>query len=191
MIKLLLKTGFCIVFLLFEFTAFPQTVDYGKSYVNLTKGVSGGTVEVNDILEVRATFVVRSGTLDSCAFYDTIRPGFSYVAGSMAILTNEGKVYKPFTDALDLNDCGWYNGGNIRIHLGFVAASAPATWARRGRIASTHKPNVFGACVMVCSYRIQVTAALGSQINVGGGAITYRVGTNPIQRINYPGNTIA
>lgn len=190
--KHLLKTGFCILFLLlFMFTGFSQTVDYGKSYVNLTKGVSGGTVEPGDILEVRATFVVRSGTLDSCAFYDTIRTGFSYVAGSMAILTNEGKVYKPFTDALDLNDCGWYNAGNIRIHLGFVAANAPATWARRGQIRNSHKPNVFGACVMVCSYRVQVTAALGSQVDVGGGAITYRNGTNPIQKINYPGNTIA
>ena len=33
-------------------------IDYGKSYVNLTKGATGGTIEPNDILEVRATFVV-------------------------------------------------------------------------------------------------------------------------------------
>lgn len=189
--KPLLKTGFCIIFLLILTNTFSQTVDYGKSYVNVTKGVNGGTVETNDELEVRATFVVRTGTLDSCAFYDTIRAGTTYVPGSMAILTNEGKVYKSFTDALDINDCGWYSGGNVRIHLGFVAANAPATYTRRGQIRNTHKPNVFGACVMVVSYRIRVTAALGSQINVGGGAITYRVGTNPIQRINYPGNIVA
>lgn len=185
------KTGFCILFLLTLSSSFAQTVDFGKSYVNVTKGINGGTVEPNDELEVRATFVVRSGTLDSCAFYDTIRAGTAYVPNSMAILTNEGKVYKPFTDALDINDCGWYNGGNIRIHLGFVAANAPATWTRRGQIRNNHKPNVFGACVMVVSYRIRVTAALGSVINIGGGSITYRVGVNPIQRINYPGNTVA
>ena len=189
--KPLLTTVFCIIFLLLTLSTFAQTVDYGKSYVNVTKGINGGTVETNDELEVRATFVVRTGTLDSCAFYDTIRAGTAYVPNSMAILTNEGKVYKPFTDPLDINDCGWYSGGNIRIHLGFVAANAPATWVRRGQIRSTHKPNVFGACVMVVSYRIRVTAALGSQVNVGGGAITYRVGTNPIQRINYPGNIVA
>ena len=33
-------------------------IDYGKSYVNLTKGATGGTIEPGDILEVRATFVV-------------------------------------------------------------------------------------------------------------------------------------
>lgn len=173
------------------FGGYSQTLDYGKSYVNITKGLSGGTVEVNDILEIRATFVVRSGTLDSCAFYDTIRPGTSYIAGSMAVLTNEGKVYKSFTDGLELNDCGWYSGGNIRIHLGFNPANAPATGFRRGQIRNTHRPNVFGAAVMVCSYRIRVTAPLGSQINIGGGSITYRVGAGAIQRVNYPGNRVA
>jgi len=33
-------------------------IDYGKSYVNVTKGATGGTIEPGDILEVRATFVV-------------------------------------------------------------------------------------------------------------------------------------
>jgi hypothetical protein len=189
--KHLLQTGFCIIFLLNLSNAFSQTLDYGKSYVNITKGLNGGTVEVGDTLEIRATFVVRSGILDSCAFYDTIRPGTAYIPGSMAILTNEGKVYKAFTDGLETNDCGWFNGGNIRIHLGYVATNAPATGHRRGQIRNTHRPNVFGACVMVCSYRVRVISPLGSQVNVGGGSITYRVGSNPIQRINYPNNTVA
>lgn len=186
-----LQAGFCILFLLFVSAVYSQTVDYGKSYVNITKGLNGGTVEPGDTLEIRATFVVRSGTLDSCAFYDTIRAGTAYIPNSMAVLTNEGKVYKSFNDALVDGDCGWFNGTSVRIHLGFVAANAPATTYRRGQIRSTHRPNVFGACVMVCSYRVRVTAALGNQVNVGGGAITYRVATNPIQRVNYPGNTVA
>jgi hypothetical protein len=190
-IPYILQTGFCIVFLFCLTSSFAQTLDYGKSYVNITKGLNGGTVEPGDTLQIRATFVVRTGTLDSCAFYDTIRAGTAYIPGSMAILTNEGKVYKPFTDILDAADCGWYSGGNIRIHLGFNTANAPANGFRRGQIRSTHRPNVFGACVMVASYRVRVTAALGSTINVGGGAITYRVGVNPIQRINYPGNAVA
>lgn len=192
----LLHTGLCILFLLSFSAGHTQTLDYGKSYINVTKGVNGGTIETNDILEIRATFVVRSGTLDSCAFYDTIRAGTQYIPGSMAILTNEGKVYKPFTDALNTGDCGWFNpaagpGGAVRIHLGFVDANNPASAYRRGQIRSTHRPNVFGACVMVCSYRVRVTAPIGSQIALGGGAITYRVGTNPIQRVVYPGNIVA
>ena len=191
----LLHAGFCIVLLLSFLGGYSQTLDYGKSYINVTKGTTGGTIEPNDILEIRATFVVRTGTLDSCAFYDTIRAGTTYIPNSMAILTNEGKVYKPFTDPLNLTDCGWFDGtvglGVVRIHLGFVAANNPATGFRRGQIRNTHRPNVFGACVMVCSYRVRVTAPLGSQIALGGGGITYRVGLNPIQKIVYPGNLVA
>ena len=31
-------------------------IDYGKSYINVTKGSTGGTIEPGDILEIRATF---------------------------------------------------------------------------------------------------------------------------------------
>ncbi len=51
-------------------------IDYGKSYVNVTKGATGGTIEPGDILEVRATFVVGgSGVndyVDSCAYFDIV-----------------------------------------------------------------------------------------------------------------------
>src|SRR5205814_6103930 len=112
------------------------------------------------------------------AFYDTIRAGTSYIPGSLKILTNEGKQYKAFTDAL-LDDCGWILsvGPNtyIRINLGFNTADAPATPLKRGRIRNTHKPSFFGnTCIMIASFRIKVTAAIGSTINTGGGGITYK-----------------
>ena len=49
----------------------PATIDFSKSYVNITKGTGGGTVAPGDTLEIRATFVVRSGsgTADSLAFF--------------------------------------------------------------------------------------------------------------------------
>ena len=57
-------------------------VDYAKSYVNITDGTVGGTIDPGDILEIRATLVImRSGaplatkSLDSLAFYDTLRAG--------------------------------------------------------------------------------------------------------------------
>jgi hypothetical protein len=48
--------------------AVAQTPDFGKSYINVTKGLNGGTVETGDTLEIRASFVVRSGTFDSCSY---------------------------------------------------------------------------------------------------------------------------
>src|SRR5947208_2380779 len=100
----------CILYLLgalllLTSDATAQTVDYGKSYINLTKGATGGTAETGDILQIRATFVVKSGTLDSCGFFDNIPAGTVYVPGSLCVLTNEGKIYKSFTDVAG-DDCG-------------------------------------------------------------------------------------
>lgn len=171
-------------------------VDYGKSYINITKGLNGGTVEPGDTLELRSTFVVRctSGCpayVDSCAYYDTVKTGMTYIPGSLAILTNEGKVYKAFTDAYG-DDCGWISGNDIRINMGYNTAQAPATAFRRGRIRNDHKPSFYGnTAIMVASYRVVVTAALGSQINTGGGSISYKPTTSPSPLfVNLPGNTV-
>ncbi len=169
-----------------------QTVDYGKSYINITKGNSGGTMEPGDTLQIRATFVVKSGTLDSCAFYDTIPAGTSYIPGSLAVLTNEGKIYKAFTDAA-ADDAGVITGGNIKIHLGFnPSAGKQATPFRRGQIKNSDKPSFYsGTCIMVASYKIRITAALGAKIDVGGGAVTYKNGSNPISTSFFPLDWIA
>ena len=151
-------------------------IDYGKSFVNITKGLNGGTIEPGDILEIRATFVL-GGTgvndyADSCAFFDVIPTGTTYVAGSLAILTNEGKVYKNFTDAAG-DDAGWVFGSNVTINLGFKNAPT-ATAFRRGRIKYNDKPSFYGStCILVASYHVQVTAAYGSMISLGGGSISY------------------
>jgi len=34
-------------------------IDYGKTYVNITDGTVGGTINPGDILEIRATLVVK------------------------------------------------------------------------------------------------------------------------------------
>jgi hypothetical protein len=154
--------------------------DMGKSYVNITKGINGGTVEPNDILEIRASFVVRTGFYDSCAYADVVPVNTVYVPGTIRILTNEGILYKQFTDALN-DDCGWLNGTNVRINLGFNNGDAPATSNRRGRVRNNHKPSFYGStCIMVCSYRVRVIGALGSLINTGGGSFSYRTGGSTI-----------
>jgi hypothetical protein len=179
--------------------AFSQNFDYGKTYINVSKGANGGTVETGDTLEIRTTFVVRASYYDSCAYYDTIRAGTVYIPGTLKILTNEGKVYKSFLDAV-LGDCGYALtvGPNtfIRMNLGYNPADAPATQFVRGRIRNTHKPSFFiNTCIMVAAFRVRVTAAIGSTINTGGGAISYKPGGAPAllapSIINFATNNVA
>lgn len=169
-----------------------QTVDYGKSYANLSKGVGGGTMEPGDTLQIRATFVVKSGTLDSCAFFDNIPAGTAYIPGTLAVITNEGKIYKAFTDAAG-DDCGRIVGSAVTINLGYnPAAGKQATAFRRGQIKNTDKPSFFGGtCIMVASYKVKITAALGSQINLGGGSITFKSGSAALNSITFPTDNVA
>jgi hypothetical protein len=151
-------------------------IDYGKSYVNLTKGATGGTIEPNDILEVRATFVVGGSGVndyaDSCAYFDVVPANTTYIPGTLAILTNEGKTYKTFTDALG-DDAGGINGTNVRINLGYKNAPT-ATATRRGRITYNDKPSFYGAtCIMIATFHVKVTGGYGNKINLGGGTISY------------------
>ena len=90
----------CAFLIQFPFISFSQNIQFGKSYINVTKGVNGGTVEPGDVLEIRASIVVRSGTYDSCGYFDVIPTGTTYIPGTIRVLTNEGKVYKQFTDAV-------------------------------------------------------------------------------------------
>jgi hypothetical protein len=179
----------CSVLFLISLSAHSQPiVDYGKSYINVTKGTNGGTVEPGDTLEIRATFVVKLGGpnsfADSCAFFDAIPAGTVYIPGTLAILTNEGKVYKSFTDVPG-DDPGWISGGNIQINMGYNAAPA-ATASRRGRIQNTDKPSFFGGtCIMIASYRIIVSAAYGSTVNLGNGSITYLPFGGSLKSINF------
>ena len=151
-------------------------IDYGKSYVNLTKGATGGTIEPGDILEVRATFVVGGSGVndyaDSCGYFDVIPTNTTYIPGTLAILTNEGKVYKTFTDAAG-DDAGWINGANVRINLGYKNAPA-ATAFRRGRITYNDKPSFYGStCILIATYHVQVSGGYGAKVNLGSGIISY------------------
>lgn len=167
-----------------------QTVDFGKSYINVTKGLNGGTLETGDTLEIRASFVVRSGTYDSCRYRDNVPIGTTFIPGTIRVLTNEGKIYKQLTDGYG-DDPGWITGTQVTIHLGFNPSAAPATAFRRGRVANTHKPSFYSStCIMIASFRVVVTAVTGSNISTGGGTITYKSGSNPIQTYTFPSNTV-
>jgi hypothetical protein len=168
-------------------TASIAAIDYSKSYINVTKLTTGGGVEPGDILEIRATFVVRGGTVDSLAFYDTLQnnSGFTLLSSSIVERTNEGKIYRrdspvkaEFTDA-PYDDAGWYTalgGGDtaIQINIG-IGANAYA----RGRLSNTSRPSVYNStCIIMATYRVQVYAGYDQKINWGGGAFTYKDGSN-------------
>jgi hypothetical protein len=149
--------------------------DFGKSYVNISKNSGGGTINPGDTLEVRATLVIKSSGLDSLAFLDTLHlgGGVRLVPGSIALRTNEGKVYKSFTDAV-ADDAGYfYTSGTdtiIRINFGTGASAT-----RRGNLLNTSKPSVFGGtCIIMATYRVVVYAGYSSTLNLGGGKITAR-----------------
>jgi hypothetical protein len=193
----LLNYRLTLLFLFFtsSVSLFSQTADYGKSYFNVTKGVNGGTVQPGDTLEVRASLVVRGGGyFDSCAFYDVIPTGTVYITGTIRVLTNEGKIYKQFTDAqygTPPYDEGWITGTNVRINLGYNQTDAPSTVYRKGRIRNTHKPSFYNSsCIMVASYRVVVTAGYNTTINMGGGSFTYKLGINPITTTVLPSNLV-
>lgn len=163
------------VALLFPFISSGQNIDFGKSYINVTKGVNGGTVEPGDTLEIRAAFVVKAGTYDSCGYFDAVPAGTAYIPGTIRVLTNEGKIYKQFTDAVN-DDQGWISAGNIRINLGFNGGAFPANQFRRGRVSNTHRPSFFGStCIMIASFRVRVTGGYNSTISIGGGRMTYKI----------------
>ena len=168
-------------------------IDYGKSYVNLTKGLNGGTIEPGDVLEIRATFVVGgSGVndyVDSCGYFDVIPANTTYVPSSLSILTNEGKVYKSFTDAAG-DDAGWISGSNVQINMGFKNAPI-ATSSRRGRIKYNDKPSFFGGtCIMIASYKVVVSGGYGSKVSLGAGTISYMPFGGTLTSITFNQDTV-
>jgi hypothetical protein len=149
------------------------SIDFGKSYVNISKNSGGGTISPGDTLEVRATLVIKSSSLDSLAFLDTLHlgGGVRLVPGSIALRTNEGKVYKSFTDAVG-DDAGYfYTSGTdtvIRINFG-----TGATATKRGVLTNTSKPSVFGStCIIMATYRVVVYSGYGATLSLGGGKLT-------------------
>ncbi len=172
------------------------TLDYAKSYVNITDGTVGGTIDPGDVLEIRATLVIaRTGgvvkAVDSLAFYDTLRSGngFAFVSGSLALRTNEGKSFSAFTNSsLDV-DAGWYTTAGagtdtiIQMNMGLNSNRSA-----RGKLRSNSRPSNFGnTCIVLATYRVTVNAAYGTKINFGGGAFRFRdTATGVFSTINFP-----
>jgi hypothetical protein len=176
-------------------------IDYGKTYVNITDGTVGGTINPGDVLEIRATLVVRQNpanqhrAIDSVAFYDTLSAGLGLHldTATIALRTNEGKIYKAFTGLNTDADAGWFTTAGagtdttIQINMG-----ANALKTRRGPIRSSSKPSFYGGtCIIMATYRVTVNATYGSKINFGGGSFNYRDSVTGVFRtINFPNDSL-
>ena len=179
-------------------------LDYSKSYVNLSDTATGGTIDPGDILEIRATLVVRPNgsplgvrAIDSVAFYDTLKAGGGlHYYDSIALRTNEGKRYKYFTESNTDLDAGWMTSGGvgtdttIQINMG-TGASRSA----RGKLNSNTIPrfntNNNANCIILATYRVVVNASYGQTINFGGGSFSYRDSTTgAYSTIQFPPDSI-
>lgn len=201
---------FCILYLPGHRLMAQAIVQTGKSYVNITKGATGGTIEPGDILEIRATIAVsrRSGnsvlSITRVHFVDTIPDNTTYIPGTLRILTNEGLIFKQYTDGPN-DDQAMYSAASlprptVRINMGStvngalggtINSTAPGGTSG-GTIHYQGRPSFYGStCIMSASYRIQVNPAApyGTVINMYGGMFGYR--NNNLDSVrNLPAYTI-
>lgn len=174
--------------------AMAAVIDYSKSYINITKGTTGGSVEPGDQLEIRATFVVRTNSVDSLAFYDTLsnNNGFTYVSGTLATQTNEGKIYRAFTDAAD-SDEGTLSAIPITLDTAVqINIGLGASGTARGKLRNTSRPSFYNStCIIMATYRVQVYGGYDTKINWGGGGFTYRdTATGKMGRVSFKNDSL-
>ncbi len=164
----------------------PGRIEYSRSYINVSKLTTGGTVAVGDTLEMRATLVLFSGSpnasLDSLSYTDTLfnNKGYALIPGTIALRTNEGLVYRadqaskvPFTDAFDA-DAGYYykNGTDTIIRINFGTGASNVA---RGQLSNSSRPSVFGStCIIMATYRVRVYAPFNSRLNFKTGSFSAR-----------------
>lgn len=192
-----MKPALLIFFLFFQFflgQAFlsgdlcGQSLQTGKGYLNITKGLSGGTFEAGDTLEIRATIArLSGGSISRVRYVDTIPDNTSFVPGSLRLMTNEGVEYRSFSDAAN-DDDALYDPSDktLKIHVSASDGSLGSGYARdtdpyaddtrAPGFSNSNQPSLFGSgCIIVASYRIVIDpVSIGTVINAKGGAFYYR-----------------
>ncbi|MET0461599.1 MAG: T9SS type A sorting domain-containing protein [Chitinophagaceae bacterium] len=173
------------------------TVTTGKSFVNISRP-NGGTFLPGDIIEVRATIAVTGGgsssssRLNNLRYNDTINLAkFEYIDNSLQMISNEGRLQVPYSDAADL-DSGHIHksSGRIRFNIGNSASSADVTTqgesgTNSGRLwgSGGMRPSFFGStCIRVYAFRIRIkndgSVTVGETIGLPAGNFRYNLGTS-------------
>ncbi|MBC7886404.1 MAG: T9SS type A sorting domain-containing protein [Ferruginibacter sp.] len=184
---------------LFTIQTLYSQVQTGKSYVNITKGATGGTFEPGDTLEIRSAIAVgnfSAFSITQVRYNDTIDNNFTYIPNTLKILTNEGLTFRAFSDAAS-DDQAMFNGvaKNLRINLGSTATNAISTAntaATGGSIAYNNKPSFYGGVsIMVASFRVKINTGLSynTMITLPGGAFRYTNSGSPVT-VNFAASKI-
>lgn len=171
----------------YEVSPIVSTVATGKSFINITRP-GGGAVNPGDELEIRVSVNVsgNNSRIYRTRYNDTIPSNLNYVPGSLKILTNEGKIYKSFTDAAG-DDPGFYNAATrtVRFNLGrdttdhtvgALSSTGIDTSLGGGYFnPQTHFPRANGV-LMIVTYRVIVDASVSynTVFNYGPGTLRYR-----------------
>jgi hypothetical protein len=182
LLKIYFSCTIIILYLSVSTASFAQ-VQTGKSYINVSKNSTGGTFEPGDTLEIRAAIAVgnfAAFSITQVRYNDTINANFTYLTGTLKIITNEGLTFRSYTDNPN-DDAAMFNNVNktLRINMGKTAGIATNTGnatTGAGTIAYNDKPSFYGGvCIMVASFRVKINNAVtyNSLVTMPGGAFRY------------------
>jgi hypothetical protein len=127
-------------------------VNFGNSYVNVSKKTAGGPVQPGDTLEIRTTFSINStyngtGKIYKLRYYDNLPTHTAVLATDtfLRLVSNEGLTVRQYTQNPSDNDAGAFvlappaGAYQVRINMGgppFAAynpskpaSSLPTPWA--------------------------------------------------------------
>lgn len=196
----LLQIYFAVIFLsgLIINQRLNAQVKTGKSYINVSKNLTGGTFEPGDTLEIRAAIAVDNFaalSITQVRYNDTINANFTYLPNTLKIITNEGLTFRAYTDIAS-DDAAMFNNVNrtLRINLGRTAGIATNTGNATtggGTIAYNDKPSFYGSvCIMVASYRVKInnTVAYNSLLTMPGGSFRYTQSATAVTAVFAPNN---
>lgn len=171
-------------------SCFPQSstgnVQLGKTFINISKP-NGGTITPGDTLEIRATIAVgrwNSYTISRVRYNDTISSAsLTYIPNSLRCLTNEGLLYRQYTDAQN-DDSAHFFSNRIRFNIG--SGSGISNDAQGNAITNAgsingnvQRPSFYnGVCIRMYVYRVRINPAtpLGSMIRINAGNFRFRDG---------------
>ncbi|KIC95262.1 T9SS type A sorting domain-containing protein [Flavihumibacter solisilvae] len=181
----------------------PAQVTNGYSYVNVSKRTVGGPVEPGDTLEIRYSVHIRwKGTENSYAsniyqmrYYDDLPTNTTMITGSKAlqVITNEGVAFREYSSNAG-DDAGTYLASplpgqyRIRINLGSsgvgnVTNNAQTTLTGGGSVnvntqAAGNTPKWYSGHLFSTAFRVKVTGAVGSIIELGNARFFYALSSN-------------
>ncbi len=191
--------------LLLGSVAFAQNapVNFGNSYVNVSKKTAGGPVQPGDTLEIRTTFSISgtyrgNGQVYKIRYFDNLPTHTSVLATDtfLRLVSNEGLTVRQYTQNPADADAGalvlvpaFPRHYQVRINMGGAPfAAAPTAPAALGgdymNIANTvgasdlkgnsNFPKFGGSTLVSTSFRVVVTGTYGDTITVGAGMIVFR-----------------